>query len=113
MSYWEPRWVRREVRSHGISVVTCYDVTTSLLLCPFCSTVSIDELCPEGREGSIPVADAPLFTSPEDLINHLRTHWHAKRYKRIKVPTAREASEESEEGALGKFVNSKPPGKRG
>ncbi len=112
MSYWEPRWVRREIRSHGISVLTCYDATTSLILCPICSTISIDELCPEDREGSIPLTDAPLFASPEDMINHMRTHWHAKRYKKISVPTVREVSEESEEGALGKFVNSKPPSKR-
>ncbi len=113
MSYWEPRWVRREIKSHGISIITCYDTTTSLIICPICSTIAVDELCPENREGGIPVADAPLFASPEDLINHLRTHWHAKRYKKINVPTARGTGEESEEGALRKFVDSKRSGKRG
>lgn len=112
MSYWEPRWVRREFRSHGISVTTCYDVTTSLILCPVCSTMSIEELCPENREGSIPLADVPLFASIEDLVNHMKTHWHTKRYKKIGVPTAREVSEESEEGVLRKFVNIEQSSKR-
>lgn len=112
MSYWEPRWVRKEFRSHGITVVTCYDNTTSLILCPICSTISVEELCPEGREGNIPVADAPLFASVEDLINHMRTHWHGKRYKRVRVPTTRETAEEGEEGVLRKFADSEHTGKR-
>ncbi|MEM4775012.1 MAG: hypothetical protein QW489_01460 [Sulfolobales archaeon] len=113
MSYWEPRWVRKEFSSHGITVVTCLDLTTSLMLCPICSTISIEELCPSDREGNLPVADVPLFFSVDDLINHMRTHWHAKRYKKIRVPTTREVSEESEKGVLRKFANGKPSGKRG
>lgn len=104
--------MRKELRSHGITIVTCYDTTTSLFLCPICSTISIEELCPEGREGNIPVADVPLFVSVGDLIHHMRTHWHGKRYKRVSVPTTRATIEESEEGVLRKFANSEPSGKR-
>lgn len=108
MSYWEPRWVRKEFKSHGIAVVTCVDLSTSLILCPLCSSISIEDLCPEGREGNMPVTDSALFVSIEDLINHMRTHWHTKKYKKMKVPVAREASEESEESLLRQFTNDKP-----
>jgi hypothetical protein len=107
LSSWEPRWVRRRVSAHGITVTTCYDLTTTLLVCPLCSDISIDELCPEGQEGVIPVSRAALFLTVEDLINHMRTHWHSKRYKRIGVPTAREGDEGGEEGILRRFSNVK------
>jgi hypothetical protein len=106
VSYWEPRWVRKEFKSHGITVVTCLDLSTSLILCPLCSSISIDDLCPEGREGNMPVTDTALFMSVEDLINHMRTHWHTKKYKKIKMPTVREVGEESEEGSLRQFTDS-------
>jgi hypothetical protein len=113
LSSWEPRWVRRRVSAHGITVTTCYDLTTTLLVCPLCSDVSIDELCPEGQEGVIPVSRAALFLTAEDLINHMRTHWHSKRYKKVGIPTAREGGEGGEEGILGRFSNVKHAGKGG
>lgn len=107
MSLWEPRWIRKDFKSYGISITTCYDITTSLIICPICSTVKIEELCPENREGNLPIADVPLFTSIEDLVYHMRTHWHAKRYKKMRISAERERSEESREGILRKFAGVK------
>lgn len=112
MSFWEPRWVRKRFESHGITIVTCYDIVTSLIVCPICSSVSVDELCPENRDSSIVVTDAAFFITIEDLINHMRTHWHTKRYKKIKVPTSRELSEEGEESILRKLTNIESSSKR-
>ncbi|MCX8184385.1 MAG: hypothetical protein RMI56_05870 [Sulfolobales archaeon] len=112
MSFWEPKWVRKELKSHGISITTCYDITTSLIICPICSAVRIEELCPENREGNLPIADIPLFASIDDLIYHMRTHWHTKRYKKMRVSAERERSEESKESVLGKFTDIKYSGRR-
>ncbi|MEM3973545.1 MAG: hypothetical protein QW320_04140, partial [Ignisphaera sp.] len=75
MSYsWEPKWIRRKIKiSEGIEVETCYDATSSMLLCPLC--IDINRVCPSHTEYSNIVPERSLyFFSIEDLIYHMKTH---------------------------------------
>lgn len=81
---WEPQWERVKVSYAGMTIETCRDRVTGLLLCPICS--DIDKICPEGKVISVVSEEMSVFFTPEDLIHHLRTHsgtWYSKRIKPI------------------------------
>jgi len=97
--YWEPRWVRRSITiANGITIETCLDLTTNLLVCPLC--VDIDKLCPyKDRESDVvPPANASYFFSEEDLIRHIYAHKEASwRHIVVYAETEEEEEEEQEE----------------
>lgn len=96
--FWEPRWHRVSLDVGGLTVETCMDLTTNLLLCPAC--VKIDEVCPKDRESLKSSVSGPLFFFTEDLIHHLRAHLFINEAKRITIRREEEeegVEEESEE----------------
>jgi len=93
MSYgWEARWVRRKFKmAEGIEVETCYDLTSSLILCPLC--INISKVCPSSTEPSATlVSGAMYFFYPEDLFHHMRAHARMSEWSKAYV-----VSEEEEE----------------
>jgi len=81
---WEPQWERVKVSYAGMTVVTCRDRVTGLLLCPICS--DIDRICPEGKVISVLSEDMVVFYTVEDLLHHLRSHGSKLFSKRIRPP---------------------------
>ncbi len=87
---WEPRWVRVKISYAGMTVETCKDKVTGLLLCPIC--VDIDKVCPEGKEISVLSEDMAVFYTVEDLLHHLRAHtlkYFSRRIKPAKIGEGR------------------------
>ena len=97
--YWEPRWIRKSIPiANGITIETCLDLTTNLLICPLC--VDIDKLCPyKDRESNVvPPANASYFFSEEDLIRHIYAHKDASwRYTVVYTEEEEEGEEHEEE----------------
>ncbi len=90
--HWEPRWVRRKFEIDGITIETCVDLATGMIVCPAC--VDVDSLCPhEDKPTSvIPRGSPSFFFSVTDLLRHMRAHRESA--WRRKVEEEEEAEEE-------------------
>ncbi|MEM0027256.1 MAG: hypothetical protein QXT53_03990 [Ignisphaera sp.] len=98
MSYsWEPKWIRRRIKlSEGIEVETCYDIVSSMFLCPLC--IDISRVCPSYTEYSNIVPENSLyFFSIEDLIYHMKTHAREGAIGKLYTEVEGEEEEEIEE----------------
>ncbi len=97
MSYhWEPKWVRRKLVIEGVTIETCIDLTTGMLVCPAC--VDIDSLCPsEDRPSTaLPKGTPTFFFTVIDLLRHMKAHRESAWRKRVEEEE--EAEEEFVEG---------------
>ncbi len=90
--YWEPKWVRRKFEYEGVTIETCMDLSTGLLVCPEC--VNVDVLCPsEDKPNNVIPSGAPTyFFSLLDLLRHMSAHRESTWKKRVEVEE--EAEEE-------------------
>ena len=87
--------------AEGIEVETCYDIVSSLILCPLCSNIS--KVCPSATEPSTTtVSNATFFFSPEDLFHHMRAHARMSEWSKAYMVSEEEEEpiEEEEEEEL-------------
>ena len=92
MSYhWEPQWIRRKFEIDGVTIETCVDITTGMIVCPACTDV--DALCPseDKPNSALPRGTPTFFFSIADLIRHMKAHRESAWRKRV------EEEEEAEE----------------